>query len=512
MKHVFARRLGVLALGTTLALGSYVPAAQADASPSSSSATSWLAGQLTNGLMVNDQFDFTDIGLSIDAAFAAVASGDAQTATTIRDAVAADVESYLSFGANATAKTLVLAQRTGGDPRNFGGVDLVARLESLTQPSGRIQDPGEPNFASTLGQALAVEGLTQAGSSEAGAARAILLAQQCPAGFFRSGLAADAPCSADTDITSFALAALSGQQADPAVASAVNRAADWMISTESSGAYGGGGPTAAPNANSSGLAAAALGSVCRVAPAQRAATYVRGFQVRAGQTGALSNDVGVVAYDAAALATAQQAGIVTETRDQFRRATTQAATGLVWDASAAPSITLTGPGKRVAKGTTQTLTISGAARGETVCLTTPAGVQRLVGTGAPLTVPVTAPATGAAGYSATTGPGAATYALRTGNPKAQLKTKRVTAGGTVRIKLVSLVPGTKVVTKIRGTKVDRTRAKANGVATVKFRVTGKAAKAARVSTIRPGQVRKVTLKMKPARAKAVEKTLRVTRP
>ena len=77
--------------------------------------------------------------------------------------------------AGATAKLLVLAQATGGDPTDFGGVNLVTRARqagsSTSGPAkGRIADQSTfGDFANTIGQILAVRGLTKAEQRRSGA-------------------------------------------------------------------------------------------------------------------------------------------------------------------------------------------------------------------------------------------------------------------------------------------------------------------------------------------------------
>lgn len=521
MKHDFARRLGVLALGTTLAVGTYIPAAEAVAAPSAASAADWIAGDLSAGNVYTNPYSTpppTDAGLTIDAGFAAVAAGNSTLVARIQQGLAANVSPLSAPDASpsATAKALAFATRSGADPTNFGGLNLVGLMESRVDGAGRLNGSGSFGI---FGQALAAQGLSAAGSSKGAAAVAYLQGLQCTSGAFGSDLpaAGAAPaCTADpsdtsADNTASAAIALTSLAPTASTNATIDKAAAFLVSVGQNGGYTD-GFNSAPNSNSTGLAAALLGAACRVAAADSAADVVRSLQVPTGALGPLAGESGAVAFTQADLETARANGIDDPfVRDTFRRSTTQATTGLIWDTSAPASVSVTGPTARVAKSSSQTITVNGAARGETVCLTTPAGVQRLVGTGAPLAVQVTAPANGAANFSATTGPGAATYALRTGDPKAQLLTKRVAIGGKVKVQIAALQPGTKVVTKIRGTKVDRTRAKANGVATVKFRLAGKAAKAAKVFTIGKGQVRKVALKIKPAGTPAVKTTLRISK-
>ena len=51
------------------------PTSYADPTPSGGSGTSWLAGQLTSGVVHNDQFDFDDYGLTVDFGLAFAATG-----------------------------------------------------------------------------------------------------------------------------------------------------------------------------------------------------------------------------------------------------------------------------------------------------------------------------------------------------------------------------------------------------------------------------------------------------
>jgi hypothetical protein len=91
--------------------------APAQAAPEDQSAR-WLTGELTNGLIHNDQYGFDDYGLTADTAFALSAIGGAgDTLRVIRKALAKRVDSWttgVDFGspdvyAGSTAKAVVLA-------------------------------------------------------------------------------------------------------------------------------------------------------------------------------------------------------------------------------------------------------------------------------------------------------------------------------------------------------------------------------------------------------------------
>jgi hypothetical protein len=312
----------------------------------------WLAKQLTGGLVHNNQFDFDDYGLSIDVGLALQELGRTGTARTVRKAVAANVDSYttgVDFGgseifASSTAKAAAFAQVTGADASDFGGVDLITRLgrrvANKAPIAGRIQDKGASDFANVIGQSFAVQALTTAGHKKAGKATRFLLAQQCKGGYFRLNFtakktAADQTCDGgkrrstsapDTDATALAvLALLEAPKPTKAVRGAVNRAVRWLVKTQrNNGSFGGGTSTEKPNANSTGLAAWAMGSAGSCRQANKAAKWVSRLVVSG-----VSGENGAIAYDKRALVDAQD-GIGVEEEDQFRRATAQAAPALVF--------------------------------------------------------------------------------------------------------------------------------------------------------------------------------------
>jgi hypothetical protein len=399
--------------------------------------------------------------------------------------MATHVEDYLTFGdpttvyAGAAAKALVFAQRTGADPTSYGGRNLVttteARISSAAGSEGRLVDmftPPNTDTANTIGQAFAVRGLTTAGSAKAGAAASYLLRQQCPAGFFRLALA-DGQCadntSPDTDVTALAMLNLQGRASDPAVKAALDKATAWLLAGQAAdGSFGGGGVTAAPNTNSTGVAASALGEQCRVSAANRAAAYLRGFQVPTGQTGPLGTEVGAVAYDSAAKTLGQSEGITDVTGDQWRRATTQAGPGLVWDATAPVTVGIAAKKTLVQGGTEGVVTITGAAQGERVCVTTSTGVTAALtaGTGGALTYVVpTSKKGGDVTVTATTGPGHATSTLEVLG-KERLKPKLahvVHRGDRVAVKLKGLGAKEKVKLFVDGKLVAKGKANKSGV-------------------------------------------------
>ena len=347
-------------LAATVAAGLLVVTAAGPASAAPADLSGgWLSRQLADGLVHNEQYGFDDYGLTADTAFALAAIGGHRShLDDIGTALAGKVDSWttgVDWGsddvyAGSVAKALVVAQVTGVPARDFGGVNLVQRLNgrvSTAAPTvGRIEDrTSGTDFANTIGQAFAARGLARAGSGKADEAVRFLLKQQCEAGYFRLNFApadrrkqgCDAGTAAesapDTDVTALAvlnLDALPRRATSNAVRVAVADATAWLKRAQKrNGSLGGGTATEASNANSTGLAAWALGETGSCRKAREAARWVNSLQVRGDVSGTpLAGERGGIAYDRAAYDSAQQDGIGTAERDQWRRATTQAAPGL----------------------------------------------------------------------------------------------------------------------------------------------------------------------------------------
>jgi hypothetical protein len=330
-----------LAVGTT---------GSASAAPSDRTGR-WLERQLTGGLIHNNDpalGGFDDYGLTADTAMALTAVGGHRKAVKqIRAALGRRVDSWTTgidfessdIYSGSVAKAVVLAQTIGANPRSFGGVNLVRRLNGRVSSTpgiaGRIQDKSSyGDYANTLGQAFAAGGLTKAHSAKAPAAVGFLLKQQCAAGYFRLNFAAagakDQTCGGaakkdrapDTDATALAIINLQSiKNPSPRVKRAIANGTHWLVRHQArNGSFGGGPTTQAPNTNSTGLAAWALGQAGKCKPAQRAARWVTKLELRNG----------AVAYDVKALRTAKRDGITATTADQWRRASAQAAPGLVY--------------------------------------------------------------------------------------------------------------------------------------------------------------------------------------
>jgi hypothetical protein len=190
------------------------------------------------------------------------------------------------------------------------------------------------DFSNGFGQALNVLGLSFTAGGVPAAAVDFLLAQQCPAGAFRlfyddppvtRGCVDDA--QADTDATSLAVQALVAVDHTSTVHTAVQGAVHWLLAHQdpATGGFGGAGPTASINSNTTGLAAQALRAAGELDAAGRAAAHVHGLELSHENTHGTpaAGDEGAIALNQGAFDEAHTNGITSVSRDQWHRATTQ---------------------------------------------------------------------------------------------------------------------------------------------------------------------------------------------
>lgn len=358
--RTLARRLAAVATTTAVAAGGTLvaPPAQAATNDYAASAASWLTRQLDGGVVHNDQFDFDDYGLSIDVFFALRSLGRPAAASSVIRALRANPEAYYTFTgghvfAGQVGKLAAAVDVHGGTPRSFGGANLVTLLQgrvdrTATAQRGRALDAGTtadfPDSGNTIGQSWVVRALAGSDSPLADEAVGFLLRQQCTAGFFRENFEAVGASSAFTcnagasglsgpsvDATALAVQALVSARADGVAGldDEIRRASAWLVTQQAANGSFVGNDIA--NTNTTGLAAVALAVSGRSRAAERAGAYITRLQVKAATAQRyprLRREVGAIAYSPAALVAGRRDGIPVDQRDQWRRATAQAAIGV----------------------------------------------------------------------------------------------------------------------------------------------------------------------------------------
>jgi LPXTG-motif cell wall-anchored protein len=320
---LIARRAGAAVVAAAaLALGGAAPAGAVTTTDPAAAGAGWLARQLTGAQKDHFVFpggSFADVGLTIDAVLAFDGAGVAGTAAGRATAfVQANAGGYVGFGAErfagSFAKLLLLAEAQGADPASFGGLNLPAELIALECGPSRAECAATPgryanetgadgydaasDFTSPLTQALALIALQRTASADPSAAAvAYLVSEACPDGGYPGSFAASragAACTSDVDVTGFVVQALYavGQQG------AAQPALDWLAGRQrADGGFGGTGPTAGANSNSTAIAAQALRVGGRTPAVTRAVRFLRALQAGCSARAA---DRGRVAYDAAA--------------------------------------------------------------------------------------------------------------------------------------------------------------------------------------------------------------------
>lgn len=237
-------------------------------------AIGWLAPQVTGeGALVSAYTGAPDPSLTAQAVLGLAGAG-AEPATVAKmiGYLEAHVEDFVAPGggadsAGALAWLILDAIATDGDPTNFGGVDLVARLQATQQADG-LFGSGDPTYDGAFRQGLSLVALAAAGSPNP-TGTAWLGGQQCAdGGFVAYRVDTTTPCPAvdpanfvgeDTNSTALAAIALSGA----GETAAAGRAMAWLSGVRTAG--GGfaylGDPALTQDANSTGLVALAFRSV-----------------------------------------------------------------------------------------------------------------------------------------------------------------------------------------------------------------------------------------------------------
>ena len=524
MSHL--RRLCSVVAASTLAVTGLTilvtPPAQAATAPRAvAQGADWLSGQLTNGLMQDRQYDFTDYGLSIDTALALEeVGGHSDQVATVGRALRDRYYSYTSgadFGtddlyAGAIAKALVLAQIADTGPATYQPHvtnDLEGRVSDSAPTVGRIEDFVDPtnqfggDFANVIGQSFAARALTVADSGLADETRTFLLDQQCSAGFFREQFTADKGSAAQScdaasgepslDTTALVAINLEAISGTPGVSSALDHARTWLKAQQNpDGSFG-----EPANANSTGVAAWALGNTPESADA---AVWLRAHQADdADRCSGLRGDIGAVAFDDDALANGRSDGVTTAIEGQWRRASAQSLPALEFlPVAPAARLQVVGPRGYVAAGSTATYAINGANPGSRLCLSvTGSAIGGSATSGGTATLVLKMPAgTADRAVAVVDGDGATaeTVSHVLGAKRLTVKPRHKTVHRRARLHVVvrGLAPGEHVTLRFRGHVVRAGTATAAGTFVRDIRVGHKLGKARIVArgefpTIRHGR-------------------------
>lgn len=364
----------LLIIGGVVAVNVSKSSSDADAE----SAAAWLSDQLEGGV-VNAVFEgkaSADYGLTADVLLALTTlDAQADDRDAILAALATNVDTYIGSGAEsyagATGKLATVVAVAGRDPASFGGQDLIKKAEARVvadgKEAGRATDASSfGDYSNTIGQSWVVRGLAggAATSDSVESATAYLLRQQCANGAFRSNmftvaaaaveddpatdwddatpavLPVDPRCgdsaTPDDDALTIDATALGIQALQAASKSGVDglrgdidQAVDWLLEQQrDDGSFLN---DDAANTNTTGLAAATLRAVGEDGAADDAAEWIGTHQVddELAETDSLSRERGAIAFDRSALKQGETAGITDATRDQWVRATAQAAVGVL---------------------------------------------------------------------------------------------------------------------------------------------------------------------------------------
>lgn len=172
---------------------------------------------------------WTSAAQALDVGLGLVTTGCAQVKTvkSIRTYLKKKAAGYATTAA-AAGKLAVFAVAVGDKATSFGGVNLVARIQSKTT-AGRV-DGKDFSF----GQALAMIGLSRGGTKPSAAMVDYLIGQQHSDGGFGYGAGAS-----DPDYTALALMALSPRivTSTAATRSAVARAIQWAKDAQTTSGY-----------------------------------------------------------------------------------------------------------------------------------------------------------------------------------------------------------------------------------------------------------------------------------
>lgn len=327
---------GIMAT-TAIATGATPAAAGEITINSTQNAASWLGAQKVGtdgGLLTSNIIGLTSAGYGQNKS--------KQLLKTLRS----NVSSYITGNgaAGALGKTIYTVKIQGANPKNFGGKNLVSRLNKLMVKSGSLKGRFQVNsndWSSGLTQAWAVLGLGRATPKVNKYAVNYLVKLQCANGGFATAYNPGAPskCTsnsqADNDTTSMAVQALLttnvARYSSKARASA-KKGVNFLVKRQKKNGSFDAPPWSPSNTNSTGLAAQALRVGGKNKQAAKASKWIRSLQLTC-RTAKSAKDRGAIAYDAQAFAAGRASGITSLTLPSWLNATQQAVTGM---ASAKP--------------------------------------------------------------------------------------------------------------------------------------------------------------------------------
>jgi hypothetical protein len=231
-----AKRSVAIILAATLAIPSTAAAATPQTDNPAKAAAGWLARELTDQQRIELWFDgapgeFPDMTaravLDFDAAGVAQNYARNATAWLAEPTVLRGFLNGDGYTTSVTAHALIIlvAKAQGIDPRQFGGVDVLAELRALRTPSGHFQGGPVVTSYDVIEQTMAILALDRAGGAPTSAVR-FLARSQCPDGGFPSSFeSASTPCQGDLLTTPWAIQALVAVGGHHA---AVSQALDWL--------------------------------------------------------------------------------------------------------------------------------------------------------------------------------------------------------------------------------------------------------------------------------------------
>lgn len=384
-------RVGALVAGSALSLGLLTvttPAAHAaPVNPEAGTAATWLASTIgEDGLIPGAGLDTFFYAANLDFGVSLALTGQVPSAalSQIQPGVDATIDEYVGVptavaNAGKVARAAYYYEVTGGDASDAGnaGLDLAAALAAhVDDTTGAL---GTSNSA--YDQVWAVFALHALGSDEADEARDFLVGQRGPDAADGWGYD-DGTWNNDPDATSWAIRALAPWASDAEVAVAISAGAAYLTSVQDE-TGGIEAPFLGVNANSTGLAADALGATGHAAAAAKAARWLAEHQVIAlPACGINPANAGAVAYNDDAYAD----GIADDELEQTGPATAQAIAGLAF--LPARTAALVAPTGYVQAGSTVSATVLGLRPGQIGCLSGAAAPVKITGAGS---VAVTAP-------------------------------------------------------------------------------------------------------------------------